>query len=434
MLVRLVVAAGQHLGKVFEFTDHRTFLVGRSADAHLRFPDDDPYISRLHFLIEVNPPEIRLVDLGSTNGTLVNGKRLTECELVDGDTIEVGETKIAVFVTRVSGAGGAGRNEDPAATMLTYSTRNAPKTAAYQPPRNKSVKANQSESRNLLHDQHDQTPALSSLDQIGDYKLEKEIGRGAFGVVYLARKNGNSFALKLMQDRAVRDEQLTRRFLREIDVLKKLNHRSLVQFVDSGECQSGLFLVTEFVSGDNLEMLLRRIGPLKVRSAVRIVRHSLLGLSHAHSLGFVHRDIKPANIIVNTTQVKLADFGLSASFRSTMMSGCTLLGESGGSIGFMPPEQLVEFHQAQPSNDIYSMGATLYRLLSGAMPYDFPNRFSDCIRLLLQSDPVPLSARPRRLPAGLCAIVERCMIRQPSDRWSSARQLYDALEPFSQPN
>lgn len=441
LVVRLIVTAGRHVGRQFAFSDHRTFLVGRSHDAHLRFPDDDPYISRLHFLLEVNPPQVRLVDLGSTNGTSVNGKRVSECSLGDGDTIEAGETRISVFVgrspdaTRVASDDEAG---DPLVTRVAATSKSPlplpaePQTAS-EGTSARAVEQASDHDRDLEQFVGQEVPT-GPPRTIGDYSIVRELGRGSFGVVYLASRTNRLFALKLLRVEVAVDERQRLRFLREIEILKRLRHRAVVRFIEAGDDRNGLFLVTEYVKGENLESILHRVGPLRRRSAVRIVRHVLHGLSDAHAKGFLHRDIKPANIIVNPRQVKLADFGLAASFQATMLSGCTLSGESGGSIGYMPPEQLLEFHQSKPTNDIYSVGATLYRLLSGQLPYDFPELFHSRVRVLLQHDPVPLRERVPKLPKELCEIVDRCLRRKPSERWPTAEALRDALTPYSLEN
>jgi serine/threonine-protein kinase len=157
----------------------------------------------------------------------------------------------------------------------------------------------------------------------------------------------------------------------------------------------------------------------------------LSGLQYAHDQGFVHRDIKPANIIVNNKHAKLADFGLACSFQATMLSGCTLQGETGGSLGYMAPEQILEFHQATPANDIYSIGATLYRLVCGQAIYDFPEGFSQRLRVILQQDPVPIEQRNPKLPTEFSKLVNRCLHRDPGSRWSSAKELHEALTPFA---
>ena len=431
--MRLVVAAGHHKGRMFEFTEHRTFLVGRAADAHLRFPEDDPLISRFHFLLEVHPQEVRLVDLGSTNGTAVNGHTVSEYRLRDGDSIEAGETRIIVFIGDDQRVQGKVREKvSPQATLVAPQRRPENLGRGKAETRNN---ASKDPSVDGTFDSENAHATVASTDKtIGPYKIENELGSGTFGVVYLVLRDGERFALKLTREQVVSDSKQLPRFLREIEILKRLRHRCVVRFMDAGEYGGRLFLVTEYVPGENLEQLMRRVQLLKIHSAVRIVRHALIGLSHAHSLGFVHRDIKPSNIIVNDRQVKLADFGLAGSFQKTLMSGCTLAGESGGSIGYMPPEQLLDFHAAQPTNDIYSMGPTLYRLLSGHPPYDFTDTFSHRVRMLLQSDPVPLEKRTRRIPADLCTIVNRCLTRDPGDRWQSAQELHDALERFSKRN
>ena len=185
MKVRLLIIAGRHAGRQFEFKEHQTFLAGRAPYAHLRFPDDDPYFSRTHFLLELNPPHCRLVDLGSTNGTRVNGHQVHEIELKDGDVIEAGETKILIVIPtprrdEASSVTPAAtlvaevdlRTELPASPLPTDIDKGAPPAHGNRSP--------------------------DAADELAGYRILRELGRGTFGVVYLAEKNDRQFAVKIL--------------------------------------------------------------------------------------------------------------------------------------------------------------------------------------------------------------------------------------------
>ena len=160
----------------------------------------------------------------------------------------------------------------------------------------------------------------------------------------------------------------------------------------------------------------------------------LQGLEHAHSLGFVHRDIKPENILIGRTPeglvAKISDFGLAKSFRGLGLSGLTFSGEMRGTIPFMPPEQMLDFKTVLPSGDLYATAATLYYLITGQFIYDQVAEGGDLIRTLLEETPVPIQQRRPDVPAGLAAVLKKCLARDPEDRYPTASALRQALREF----
>jgi serine/threonine protein kinase len=157
-------------------------------------------------------------------------------------------------------------------------------------------------------------------------------------------------------------------------------------------------------------------------------------LDYAHSQGYVHRDVKPTNLLAfrgkeGKLHIKLADFGLAKSFENAGLSGMTGSRETRGTIVYMPPEQLLDSRSAGPASDIYSTGATLYRLLTGSAPYDAVH-LSDALSAILNSDPVPIRKRNSRISPELAALVERSLARDPADRFATAAEMGDALRSF----
>ncbi len=160
----------------------------------------------------------------------------------------------------------------------------------------------------------------------------------------------------------------------------------------------------------------------------------LKGLEHAHSLGFVHRDIKPENILIGRVEggltAKISDFGLAKSFRSIGLSGLTFSGEMRGTIPFMPPEQMLDFKTVTPSGDLYATAATLYYLLSGSFLYDEVSEGGDLIRMLLEESPVPIRNRRPDVPLALGTVLQKCLSREPSERYPTATAMRKALRIF----
>jgi serine/threonine-protein kinase len=232
---------------------------------------------------------------------------------------------------------------------------------------------------------------------------------------------------------AVHEHQLSR-FLREAKILSQLRHPNIVAYYDMGGTEERLWFAMDFIRGTDAYQLLREEGPLPVGRAVRLVSQLLDALTHAHAKKFVHRDIKPSNLLVQKTpageHIKLADFGLARVYQASQFSGLTMSGEIGGTMGFMAPEQITEFREAEPPADLYSAAATLYNLLTGAFIFDLQGDLKKRLLAILQEDPIPIRKRRREIPQSLAAVIHRGLEREPHRRWPDAAAFRAALAPF----
>jgi serine/threonine-protein kinase len=274
------------------------------------------------------------------------------------------------------------------------------------------------------------------------YQILRELGRGGMGIVYLARResDGTPVALKTIIPAVQVHPGQVERFLREVDIVRKLNDPNreesfhIVHFLDSGSFESGLYFAMEYVEGTDAARLLKK-GPLVVREALRIVCQVLKGLAYAHAEGFVHRDIKPANILVaegaGRKVAKLADFGLARVYQESRMSGLTVQGEYGGTLRFMPPEQITHFRRVKPPADQYAAAATLYNLLTGQYIFDFDGDASAALMLIQHGEPTPIRARRPELPEELAAVIHRALARDPAARFPDVLAFRTALKPFA---
>jgi hypothetical protein len=415
--VTLTVAEGPHRGAAFTFAEHDTFLVGRSPEAHFSLPDD-PYFSRMHFLLEVNPPLCRLLDLHSRNGTEVNRRKVQAADLQDGDEIKGGQTVLRVAIER------------PAPGRRVEVTRDLPEAPTVggariplcpQPP---------------LHMVAEPSTVPPAVPALPGYQVERKLGEGGMGVVWLARQesDGSLVAIKTIVPVAAPGQAAVQRFLREAAILQRLRHPHIVAFRGEGKAGGLLYFVMDYVPGWDAGWLVQEHGPLPVGRAVRLVCQMLEGLAYAHGLGFVHRDIKPANLLVTASEpetAKLADFGLARAYQASPLSGLTLTGEVAGTPAFMPPEQVRDFRSVRPAADQYSAAAMLYHLLTGQPLYDGATDPTALLRMVLTSDPVPLRDRRPDLPEGLMAVVQRALARQPEERFPDVERLGQALLSFA---
>src|SRR6185503_8242784 len=406
MQVDLKVLAGPYEGRVFCFTQPDTFLIGRSNDAHLCLTNDK-FFSRNHCLLEITPPHCFLRDLGSTNGTSVNGQRVSEAFLENGAQIQGGETVLLVEVSTgevsalsKSPASNSIANPPIKPTIITVACLNCGR-------REEAQAASADEHLTFLCE--DCRIELKKTPQpIPGYDVVRVLGRGGMGCVMLGRhqSTGSAVAIKtLLPEFAVSDKAM-RRFLREIDVAASLKHPSIVAFKDRGVHNGVVYLVTEFVDGaDAARLADARGGRLPERETLEIVSQILDALSYAHAQGYIHRDIKDQNILVSgawpNLSAKLTDFGLAKSFTQSGMSGVTVAGEMAGTLAYMSPEQLRNFRDVRPQSDVYAVGMTAYSLFSGKLALNIGAKtsMSETIKAIFEQPPIPLRERAPELSA-----------------------------------
>ncbi|HEX2110051.1 MAG TPA: protein kinase [Gaiellaceae bacterium] len=261
----------------------------------------------------------------------------------------------------------------------------------------------------------------------GRYALEDVLGRGGMATVYRAhdRVLERDVALKVLDQRLAGDPDYVERFRREARAIAKLSHPNIVTIIDRGQVDGCEFIVFELVRGANVKELLRARGPLPVGEALAIVHQAARGLAAAHGAGIVHRDVKPQNVLVDDDGVaKVTDFGIARSLASD--EAVTLTGTILGTGDYLSPEQAVG-HPADERSDQYSLGALLYELLTGEVPYAADSMLAVAVRHV--NDPVP-SVRERRrdLSPRVDALVARAMAKRREDRFPTMDALIAALE------
>jgi serine/threonine protein kinase len=270
----------------------------------------------------------------------------------------------------------------------------------------------------------------------GNYELFEVVGTGGMAEVYRARHKRlqRDVALKLIRVPRRHMAESLNRIEREIRAVGRLRHPAIVNAVDAGEHEGVQFLVTEFIDGIDVSKMVRALGTIPIAEACEIVRVAALGLDHAHANGIVHRDIKPSNLMLDKSgAVKILDFGLVQLEGWTGLSAeVTSVGQLLGTLDYMAPEQADRADHATYRSDIWSLGATLFRLLCGRAPYAANSNQSplEKLRLLAIERPPRIATLRPDLPPELAELIDRTLDRDPAGRPSSAAHFAEALVPF----
>lgn len=260
----------------------------------------------------------------------------------------------------------------------------------------------------------------------GRYAIERELGRGGMGVVYLARDASldRLVALKVLPAAFMAQQVLRDRFVRETRLVAGMSHPNVVPIYAVEEHPGVIFYAMGYIDGESLTERVRRSGPLPPTEVARVMQEAAYALSYAHGRGIVHRDVKPDNLLIEraTGRALLLDFGISRVADSTMTS----LGESLGTPQFMSPEQAAG-EPTDPRSDLYSLGVVGFFALTGQVPFDAPSVQAILAMQVTKPAPPIAVARPGT-PGQLATAIDRCLAKVPEDRWASAEALVSALQ------
>ncbi|MFT4555554.1 MAG: serine/threonine protein kinase [Planctomycetaceae bacterium] len=272
---------------------------------------------------------------------------------------------------------------------------------------------------------------------LGRYKLLSLLGQGGMGAVFLAEQTplARIVALKTMNAQATSTPDAVARFQREIRAAAALDHPNIVRAIDADSANGSHFLVMEYAAGRDLSAVVKESGAMEIADACDCVRQAANGLQHAHERSMVHRDIKPSNLLLTRTEaglplVRILDMGLARFTSETTEAGdLTSTGQVMGSIDYISPEQSKDSHSADIRSDIFSLGCTLYFLLTGKAPYPGRNSVQRIMARVMNEAPRVRAARPD-IPTSLDELLARILEREPADRIQTPAELAEALRSF----
>lgn len=299
-------------------------------------------------------------------------------------------------------------------------------------------KTSESQSKTLPDEQY----------QIGPYLVKEQLGSGGMGHVYRAKhiKLKRDVALKVLSTNRWVNASAVTRFEREMEAIGQLDHPHIVRATDAGEENGMHYLVMEFVDGLDLARMVNRLGPLPIAETCELARQCATGLQHAHDSGLVHRDIKPSNLMLardKSTErngssepiLKILDLGLALLGDEHLQEGheITTVGTLMGTLDYMSPEQGIDSHGVDHRTDVYSLGATLFKLLTGQAPYADPQYATRMRKMtaLATKDAPSIGSVRTDLPDELVKVIDRMLSRDPDQRYQTTEDVAEALQPFA---
>jgi serine/threonine-protein kinase len=279
---------------------------------------------------------------------------------------------------------------------------------------------------------------------VGKYHILDLLGEGGLSRVFLARHADYNWtvALKVIRSEILTSQAGRRQFLQEMEAMARLDHANIVQFLDVDQSGNNFYYAMEYVLGTDLRRLVHYTGPLPVAVAANFTRQVAIGLQHAHEHSLVHRDIKPANLYLTNSKnadgtpaddnlIKILDWGLSSLRPPGQGAEQEITAKSIlGTIDFLSPEQALNPQAATIRSDIYSLGCTLYYLLTGQVPFP-EGTIPEKLLKHQHEEPTPLTTYRNDVPPALSALLKRTLAKRPEDRFRTPDALTLALAPFA---
>jgi serine/threonine protein kinase len=399
MVGHLQVIAGPDIGRAFPLENGQTLLIGRGQNTGTQLKDLQ--VSRVHCEVQVAGDQLRVVDNESASGTFVNGRRVTESAVRQGDMVQIGETQMMFQPARA---------HDLSTLMAAAPDRPAP------PPKAADLSANMT-GQTILH-----------------YEVGPVLARGQNGTVYKARdtRDGKTVALKVLNEAATDTDEEVQRFIRAMKTVITLKHPNLVAVHSAGKYGPVCWVAMEYVEGESLTQVIQRIGTIGMldwRYALTVAVQIARALEAAHEQHIVHRNVTPENILVRKQDnvAKLGDLMLAKALEGMHAKQVTQPGQLVGALAYMAPERTREDAAVDTRSDIFGLGATVYALLTGRSPFEGQS-LVETIQKIRSAEPVKPKKYQMSIPDLFEGTVLKMLAKRPDDRFQTPAELLKDLE------
>jgi hypothetical protein len=463
MAKRLLVLAGPDEGREFTFKAGDTVLLGRSRATNTLLID--PHVSRVHCEIQAEEGLVFIADNDSVGGTYVNGKRVESQQILKpGDIIRIGITRLQYFDDEVGETGAAqaraaraGAGDDDAAATIPPGQATAPRPSPRAVPAAKAghgakvaTKAAQASpgARPAAKAAPAAAPRLGpgvkwqdSLvgQKLSNYKVGPVLAKGKCGYVFHGRDTRKNLpvAIKVLEPTFSKTESAVQRFVRAMKTVLPLRHPNLVRVYAAGKTGPYCWIAMEYVQGESLAAVIARIetsGMLDWRHVLRFAVYIARALDYAHSRKIVHRNVTPTNIILgsNPQDTKLSDLMLAKALEGDQAQQITRKGEVLGDLPYLAPERTMGTSEETDGRcDIYSLGATIYAMLTGHPPFS-GETVTELVTQIRRAEPPTLKSLFLGVPEEFEAIVAKMMAKNPAARHASSKELLQELERLAQ--
>jgi serine/threonine protein kinase len=436
MGAQLVVVAGPDRGMVVPLTEGVALQLGRGDQADIALTD--LYTSRLHCRVLLRANQLVVTDLGSAGGTYVNGEPVTERMIRAGEDVQIGETH---FNLRLASPGNrdqatitppmaepVGPDEEPPPTEVPRAPNVFPGAAPVPkgPPKTRPPKVLPAERLTEL-----------TGETLAHYEIGPLLGRGQSGLVFRARdlQKDRIVALKVLWPEFTRDDAEIQRFVRSMKTAMSLRHPNLVSVFGAGKKGPYCYIAMDFVEGESLTGLLRRLGianRLDWRHVFRVTVHLARALTFAHQRQIIHRNITPQNVLMRTADkaTLLGDLFLAKAMEGGLATHLTRPGEVLGDVRYMAPERLEGLSHVDHRSDIFSLGALVYTMLTGQSPFE-GDTLLDVLTKVRSREPEDAKKFQMSIPDSFNGVVRRMLAKRPESRYQETAKLLEELERLS---
>jgi serine/threonine protein kinase len=397
MHAHLRVVAGPDQGRVFNLIEGTTLSIGRGEKTDTRLTDGA--VGRLHCELRCQGGEFLLTDLESVSGTFIAGKKIQEHTLKHGEELQVGSTRLRLF------------------TSALADTQNL-------------VEAQKS----AFHPAIRTDGGVLTGQTISHFELGPVLARGSMGIVYKSRdtRAGKDVAVKVLYPEFTHDEASLKRFILVMKTVAGMQHDNLVALCGAGKHGETCWFAMEYVEGESLNKVIERLGTRKMinwRYTLSMGTQIARALEALHEKQIIHRNVAPENILIRSKDKvpKLADLMLAKVVDGTEVRTAARPGELVGNVAYMAPERTRVDVEVDIRADIYSLGATVYTLLTGRPPFE-GKTLSETVTKIRQDDPVPPKKYQDSIPDEFQDVVERMLAKRPEIRYQAPGQVTRALD------